>query len=359
MVCKKVLSVILLVFSLVSSVSVAEAAKKRSLKKTKGPTQTSLIVDGHSGKILHERNARTKIYPASLTKVMTLYLVFEALESGKLTLNQKMYVSKYATQAKPSKLYLRQKERIAVKDVILALTVKSANDAARVAAENIAGSEKKFARLMTIRAKQLGMNDTNFENASGWHDPKHVSTAVDLAKLSIAVKRDFPQYYHYFNRTNFVYKGKTIYGHNRVTATYPGAEGLKTGFHTPSGYNLITIATRGDKSLVGVVTGRRNSATRDRNMVQLLDQHFGVPQKALKKSRTKTRMVSASKKSLAQSKAKPKGGAKLAKAPKKNVVKNKVAQKRKVASKSSKKNVKRNVSMNNTKKVASSKKVSS
>lgn len=354
MVYKKILSIILVVFSLVSSVSVAEAAKKRVVRKAKAPIQTSLIVDGLSGKVLHERNARTRIYPASLTKVMTLYLVFEALESGKLALNQKMYVSKYATQAKPSKLYLRQKERIAVKDVVLALTVKSANDAARVAAENIAGSENKFARLMTLRAKQLGMNDTNFENASGWHDPKHVSTAVDLAKLSIAIKRDFPQYYHYFNKTNFVYKGKTIYGHNRVTATYPGAEGLKTGFHTPSGYNLITIATRGDKSLVGVVTGRKNSSIRDRSMVQLLDQHFGVPKKTLKRSRV--RMASASQKSSIKAKVKSKQKTNLAKAPKKTVVRNKAVQKRKVASKPSKKNVKRNVSMNNTKKVASSKK---
>jgi D-alanyl-D-alanine carboxypeptidase (penicillin-binding protein 5/6) len=334
MVYKKVVSVILVVFSLVSSVSVAEAAKRRTpVKKVTAPTQTSLIVDGHSGKILHESNAREKIYPASLTKVMTLYLVFEALDSGKMTLNHKMYVSKYATEARPSKLYLKQKERIAVEDVILALTVKSANDAARVAAENIAGSEQKFARLMTIRAKQLGMNDTNFVNASGWHDPRNVSTAVDLAKLSIAIKRDFPQYYHYFNRTNFVYKGKTIYGHNRVTATYPGAEGLKTGYHVPAGYNLITIATRGDKSLVGVVTGGKNSATRDRNMVQLLDQHFGVPQKNAIKART--RMASAVKK-----------------AP----VKVRGVHKRKVASiKSSKNTRKRNVSMNNTKKATSSK----
>ena len=274
----------LLVFSIAFTTLVADAAKRRTKKKASGPIQTSLIVDGSSGKILHSRNARKTIYPASLTKVMTLYLVFEALESGKISLNQKFYVSSNATKALPLKLYLKKGDRIAVRDVIPALIIKSANDVARVVAENIAGSEKRFARLMTIRARQLGMKNTTFTNASGWHDPKQVTTAVDLAKLSIAIKRDFPQYYHFFNKTSFKYKGKTINGHNRVTATYPGAEGLKTGFHTPAGCNLITVATRGNKSLVGVVTGRKSSAIRDKKMVELLDQHFGVRHKTIKKS---------------------------------------------------------------------------
>ena len=284
----------LLIVSITFSTLSADASR-RTKKKAKSPVQTSLVVDGKSGKILHSRNARTKIYPASLTKVMTVYLIFEALESGKLSLNQKLYISKYATRALPSKLYLKHKERISVHDTILALTIKSANDAARVAAENIAGSEKKFARLMTIRARQLGMKNTRFTNASGWHDPKQVTTAVDLAKLSIAIKRDFPQYYHLFNKTSFSFKGRTINGHNKVTETYPGAEGLKTGFHTPAGCNLITIATRGNKSLVGVVTGRSTSAIRDKKMVQLLDQHFGARHKTIKKTgRLKKRRVSSS-----------------------------------------------------------------
>jgi D-alanyl-D-alanine carboxypeptidase (penicillin-binding protein 5/6) len=273
---------VLFVFSLTFSALISDAARVKKVTKLASPVQTSLIVDGKSGKILHSRNARTKIYPASLTKVMTVYLIFEALESGKLSLNQKLYVSNYATKALPSKLYLKAKERIAVRDSILALTVKSANDVARVVAENIAGSEQKFARLMTIRARQLGMKNTNFTNASGWHDPKQFTTAVDLVKLSIAIKRDFPQYYHFFNKTSFKYKGKNINGHNRVTATYPGAEGLKTGFHTPAGCNLITIATRGNKSLVGVVTGSQSSRVRDKKMVQLLDKHFGVKGNTIK-----------------------------------------------------------------------------
>ena len=271
-----------LIVGIYLTIPVADAAARKARTKSFGRVQTSLVVDGKTGKILHASNARKKIYPASLTKVMTVYLIFEALESGKLNLNQNLYVSSYATQARPLKLYLKPKERITVRDTILGLIVKSANDAARVAAENIAGSEKRFARLMTIRARQLGMQNTTFTNASGWHDPNQVSTAVDLAKLSIAIKRDFPQYYHFFKKTSFKFRNKTIKGHNRVVATYPGAEGLKTGFTTPAGCNLITSATRGNKSLVAVVTGSSSSAIRNKKMVQLLDEHFGVKHNVIK-----------------------------------------------------------------------------
>jgi D-alanyl-D-alanine carboxypeptidase (penicillin-binding protein 5/6) len=251
------------------------AAKKSSSKAApSGRTETSLIVDGKTGKILHSYNAKKRIYPASLTKVMTLYLIFEALDSGKITMDQKFSVSKYAADAKPGKLYLKPGEKISVKDVILGLIVKSANDAARTAAENISGSEQKFAKLMTLRAHQLGMQNTIFTNASGWHDPRQKTTAVDLVKLSIAIKRDFPKYYQLFTKTSFKFKGKTIPGHNKLVAKYPGAEGLKTGFTNPAGCNLITTATRGNKSLVGVVTGSSSAASRDQKMIKLLDTHF-------------------------------------------------------------------------------------
>lgn len=277
------LTKVILLVILTTSFSIFAAPAKKKKRYIPKPTQSSLVVDGKTGRVLHSHNANKKIYPASLTKVMTLYLIFESLDNGRLSLNKKLYVSKNATKALPSKLYLKTGERISVRDAILALTVKSANDVAKVVAENIAGSEKKFARLMTIRAKQLGMKNTNFTNASGWHDPKQVSTAVDLAKLSIAVKRDFPKYYHFFKRNSFVYKGKTIKGHNRVTENYPGAEGLKTGFHTPSGFNLITAATRGNKCLIGVITGGENSRTRDQKMISMLDTHFGLKKKHQKK----------------------------------------------------------------------------
>jgi len=271
----------LLVLLLVTNVSAATTVKNKKVKKpVYSPIQTSLIVDGKTGKVLHASNSKEKIYPASLTKVMTIYMLFEALESGKIGINDKFHVSKYASQALPLKLYVQPGEKISVKDSIRAIIIKSANDVSRVTAENLAGSEAKFASLMTAKAHQLGMNNTNFTNASGWHDPKQVTTAVDLAKLSIAIERDFPQYYHFFSETSFTFKGKTINGHNRVTAKYPWATGLKTGYTIPAGCNLITTATRGNKSLIGVVTGRKSGAVRDRHMVELLDKHFGVAHQA-------------------------------------------------------------------------------
>ena len=217
--------IILLVFGL-QKITLAEAAKKNTQTRASSLMETSVVVNGKTGEILHLHNGYVKIYPASLTKVMTLYILFEAIEAGKFALDDKLYVSANATQAKPSKLHLKAGEQISVRDAILALIVKSANDAAVTVAENIAGSEKIFSKLMNFKAKQLGMKNSFFTNASGWHHPKQVTTAIDLAKLSIAIKRDFPQYYSFFSKTNFTFKGKQINGHNRVTASYPGAEGL-------------------------------------------------------------------------------------------------------------------------------------
>lgn len=288
-----IITFLLAIFSL--QICASEAAKAKP-QKSSGPIETSLVINGKTGEVLHSQNGNVRIYPASLTKVMTLYMLFEALESGKFSLNDKLYVSHNATKAKPCKLYLKAGEKISVKDAILSMVVKSANDTAIVIAENIAGSEHKFSELMNKRAKQLGMNNSFFTNASGWHHPQQKTTAIDLAKLAIAIKRDFPQYYHFFSKTSYVYKGKKINGHNRLTASYPGAEGLKTGFTNPAGRNLITVATRNGKTLVGVVTGSKGSVTRDNKMMNLLDQHFGVKKVALAtKKRSKNRMKLASK----------------------------------------------------------------
>ncbi len=264
----------------------AFATKKVSKNSNYGytPVQSSLIIDGKTGKVLHSSNARKEIYPASLTKVATLYLLFEALESGKIKINQSFKVSKYAASATPIKLGLKAGDSITVKDAILALIVRSANDVARVVAEGIAGSEDEFAKLMTARAKSLGMNHTNFTNASGLHNPNQKSTAVDLAKLTVAIKKDFPQYYSFFSKTSFCYRGKDIKGHNKLTANYPGAEGLKTGFVNASGCNLITTATRGNKHLIGVVTGGRTAAARDQKMISLLDSYFESNQKDINRN---------------------------------------------------------------------------
>ncbi len=266
---------LLLFFSCIITFSISSCPAYAAKKPVSLPTQTSLVVDYNTGRILHDRNSTTKIYPASLTKLMTLYLLFEALESGRLSINQKLYVSKNAEKMLPCKLGLKAKESITVREAILALVVKSANDAAMVVAENIKGSEEKFAQLMTIRAHQLGMKDTYFKNASGWHHPCQKTTARDLAKLSIAIKRDFPKYYSYFSKNDFVFRGNAIRGHNKVNETYEGVEGLKTGYTIPAGYNLITAATRNKKSLVAVVTGGRTAGSRDMAMVKLLDTHFG------------------------------------------------------------------------------------
>ncbi|WP_375330350.1 D-alanyl-D-alanine carboxypeptidase family protein [Candidatus Tisiphia endosymbiont of Nemotelus uliginosus] len=268
---------LLLFFSCIITFNISSYSAYAAKKPVSLLTQTSLVVDYNTGRILHDKNSTTKIYPASLTKLMTLYLLFEAVESGRLSMNQKLYVSKNAERMLPCKLGLRAKESITVREAILALIVKSANDAAMVVAENIKGSEEKFARLMTIRAHQLGMRDTYFKNASGWHHPCQKTTARDLAKLSIAIKRDFPKYYSYFSRNNFVFRGKTIRGHNKVNETYEGVEGLKTGYTTPAGYNLITAATRKNKSLVAIVTGGRSAESRNLQMVKLLDTHFDKP----------------------------------------------------------------------------------
>ena len=253
----------------------AYGAKKKPVPL---PVQTSLVIDSKTGKILHEKNSTTKIYPASLTKVMTLYLLFESIESGKFSLNKRLLVSHNAEKMPPSRLGVKKGEYITVREAIGALATKSANDVAVVVAENIAGTESRFVKIMNARARQLGMKDTNFANASGWHNPKQKTTAKDLAKLSIAIKRDYLPYYKFLSKNSFVFRGKVVRGHNRVNERYVGSEGLKTGYTTPSGYNLITAATRENVSLIGIVTGGRSATSRDLQMIRLLDTHFSKRQ---------------------------------------------------------------------------------
>lgn len=288
---------LILILAIFSSFSASAASKK--LKKTScNPVfpQASLVVDMKTGEVLHAQNATGKVYPASLTKLMSLYLTFEAIESGKLSLNKQLYVSKRAEKMLPTKLGLREGETISVKDAILGLIVKSANDASVALAEKIAGSEDKFATMMNFKAHKLGMKNTFFYNSSGWHHPMQVTTALDMVKLAIALKRDYPQYYPLFAKTSFEFRGKTVKGHNKVAASYFGAEGLKTGFTCPSGYNLITSASRGDKALIGIITSDKTSFSRDKKMVTLLDQHFGVVQPFKVKKKVSTIRVAATSK---------------------------------------------------------------
>ena len=233
-----------------------------------------MVVDGDSGRVLVSRNADARKYPASLTKIMTLYMLFEALDNGRLTLGQRLKVSRRAAGQPASKLGLRRGETITVEQAILALVTKSANDAATVVAEAIGGSEIKFAILMTRRARDLGMNRTTFRNASGLPNRRQLSTARDMARLALAIRRDFPKYFPYFSKTSFVFRDKVHRSHNNLVRSFHGVDGIKTGYIRASGFNLVTSASRDERRLVGVLFGGRTAKSRDKRMRKLLDNGF-------------------------------------------------------------------------------------
>ncbi|WP_120497032.1 D-alanyl-D-alanine carboxypeptidase [Kiloniella sp. EL199] len=234
----------------------------------------SLVIDAHTGEVLYSRNADTRNYPASLTKMMTLYMAFDALEKGKLTMKQKLPVSKRAAGMAPSKLGLRYKSTISTKDVVMALVTKSANDAAVVMAEAIGGKETTFAKMMTKKAHSLGMTRTTFRNASGLPNRGQLSTARDMSKLAIALKRDFPQYYHLFSTQSYKYKNRSYRNHNKLLASYQGTDGIKTGYTRASGFNLVASVVRNNRRLIGVVFGGKTGRSRDRHMKEILDKSF-------------------------------------------------------------------------------------
>lgn len=234
----------------------------------------SIVVDIDTGQVLSEKNADTRNYPASLTKIMTLYLTFEALEEGRIKLTDQLPVSRRASGMAPSKLGLKPGEHISVHDAILALVTKSANDVAVVLAEALGGTEIKFAQMMNAKAAELGMKKTSFRNASGLPNRHQMSTARDMALLGKHVYEDFPQYYHYFNTKSFTYKGRTHPNHNRLLDTYDGVDGIKTGYIRASGFNLVASVEREGHRLIGVVFGGRTSRSRDHQMVKLLDNSF-------------------------------------------------------------------------------------
>ena len=234
----------------------------------------SIIVEADSGRVIQATNPDRRSYPASLTKVMTLYLLFDALDQGKVRLDTEFPVSAHAAGQAPSKLGLRPGERISVEDIILALVTKSANDAAVVAAEGLGGSEPAFAAMMTRKARELGMNGTTYRNASGLPNLGQVTTPRDQALLARAIIHNHAHYYHYFATREFSFQGHVIATHNRVVLHYPGADGLKTGYINASGFNLITSAVREGHRLVGVVFGGQTAAWRDQRMMNLLDKGF-------------------------------------------------------------------------------------
>ena len=234
----------------------------------------SIVIDAETGRILSEMNADAITYPASLTKMMTLYLTFEALNAGRLRLDQYLPVSTEAASKSPTKLHLVPGDSVQVHDLILGIVTKSANDAAAVLAEGLAGSEPAFADRMTAKARQLGMTSTIYRNASGLPDPEQRTTARDVAQLALALYHDFPREYRYFATREFFFRGRVILTHNHLLDWYEGADGIKTGYIGASGFNLAASAVRNGHRLIGVVMGGASAGSRDREMAALLDQGF-------------------------------------------------------------------------------------
>ncbi len=235
---------------------------------------SALVVEPESGRVLYEKYAEELRHPASVTKMMTLYLVFEALERGDLTLNAPLAVSRNAVLRPPSRLGLTPGDTLSVEDAILGLVTRSANDAATVIAENLGGTEVSFAGMMTAKARSLGMRDTVFRNASGLPDADQVTTAWDMYRLGKALINDFPRYYPYFSTPRFYYRGQSFDNHNHLMETYPGMDGIKTGFINSSGFNLVASVRRGGRRIIGVVFGGPSAVRRDSHMKEILDDGF-------------------------------------------------------------------------------------
>jgi D-alanyl-D-alanine carboxypeptidase len=235
-----------------------------------------LVADMDTGRVLYSENANDLNYPASLTKIMTLYLTFDALEHKRLNLDDQLIVSAAAANASPVKIGLAAGSKIKVEDAIKAVAVHSANDVARVLAENLkGGKEGNFASLMTQVATEIGLSKTNFENSSGLPDEDHLSSARDIALLSMAVYKHFPQYWKYFGIRSWTYNGQTYTNGNRLLGTYPGADGMKTGYTNKSKYSLVATAGRGGRHIMAVVLGAESKDIRANVATKMLDMGFG------------------------------------------------------------------------------------
>ncbi|MBO6893478.1 MAG: D-alanyl-D-alanine carboxypeptidase [Roseibium sp.] len=235
---------------------------------------SALVINAATGEELFAEDASAPRYPASLTKMMTLYLLFEAVSSGRYSLSSPLNVSANAASQPPAKIGLKAGSTITVEQAARALSVKSANDVGVAVAENLAGSERAFARKMTQKARALGLTKTRFVNATGLPDPAQVTTARDMAKLGLALKRTFPQYASYYRARSFIYNGRSFKATNNLLGKVAGVDGLKTGYVRMSGYNLVATARRGGKQLVVVVMGGKSEAARDREVTRLLEAYF-------------------------------------------------------------------------------------
>ncbi|MDB5557606.1 MAG: D-alanyl-D-alanine carboxypeptidase, partial [Enterovirga sp.] len=238
------------------------------------PPFAALVVDANSGRTMYAVDETAPRHPASVTKVMTLYMLFEQLERGTLSLDSDLKVSARAAGMAPSKIGFRPGDTISVENAIKALVTKSANDVAATVAENIAGSEEEFAERMTRKARQLGMTGTVYRNASGLPDREQITTARDLAILGRAIQDRFPRYYKYFQTRSFNYAGRVIGSHNRLIGRIEGVDGIKTGFTNASGFNLLTSAKLNGRHVIGVVLGGKSAASRDNIMANLIQTNL-------------------------------------------------------------------------------------
>ena len=236
------------------------------------PAYAAIVVDAKTGAVLHQSAPDGPRHPASLTKIMTLYLLFERLEAGKIALGTEMPVSEEAASQAPTKLGLRPGQTIAVEDAIKGLVTKSANDAAVVIAEALGGSQDEFAQMMTKKARAIGMANTTYRNASGLPNDEQITTARDQALLGIAIQQRFPKYYRYFALTSFVYRGSAMRNHNHLLGKVEGVDGIKTGYTNASGFNLVTSVKRGYRHIVAVVLGGRSAGSRDARMRDLIKE---------------------------------------------------------------------------------------
>lgn len=251
---------------LTQSTALANAAEKYA----------AFVIDANNGKVLFAKNADDPRYPASLTKMMTLYLVFEAMRKGRLELDSRMKVSAYAAARPPSKIGLKPGATISVEEGIYSLVTKSANDVSVVIAEHLGGTEARFATMMTAKAHQLGMSRTTFKNPHGLPNPGQKTTARDMATLGMALREHFPRQYSYFKAKSFNFRGRTIGSHNRLVGRIKGVDGIKTGYINASGFNLVTSLAIDDKKIVGVVMGGKSGASRDNHMAELMNKYIKV-----------------------------------------------------------------------------------
>jgi D-alanyl-D-alanine carboxypeptidase len=272
----RALAPVLLTALLLASCQTSEVLDARKASESAQPIRyASVVIDMSSGKELYGYSQNSVRYPASLTKMMTLYLVFEALQSGQLEKTTLIPISANAAGQAPSKIGLKPGQTIDVDTAIRAITVKSANDISVALAEYLGGSEDAFAARMTAKAHAIGMSRTTFRNASGLHDPAQVTTAEDMARLGVALRRKFPQHFAYFSLKQFTVAGRVINGHNKVLDTVAGANGIKTGYTRASGFNLVTSVERDGKQMIAVILGEDSARARDARMAALVMAYMG------------------------------------------------------------------------------------